>query len=92
MAFIDEPATITFPERELAVLEATNIRIEGKTALQKNPHRKHSLAWAAWIIARLGGWDGYPSSRPPGPITYRYGLEQFRIILIGWDMRNVCMP
>ena len=88
----DEPATITFPERELAVLEATNIRIEGKTALQKNPHRKHSLAWAAWIIARLGGWDGYPSSRPPGPITYRYGLEQFRIILIGWDMRNVCMP
>jgi hypothetical protein len=88
----DEPASIAFPEREMVVLDATNTRIEGKTALQKNPHRKYSLAWAAWIIARLGGWDGYPSSRPPGPITFRYGLEQFRIILIGWDMRNVCMP
>ena len=88
----DEPASIAFPEHEIAVLDATNTRIEGKTALQKNPHRKHSLAWAAWIIARLGGWDGYPSSRPPGPITYRHGLEQFRIILVGWDLRDVCMP
>jgi hypothetical protein len=88
----DEPAGIAFPEREFAVLEATNTRIEGKTALQKNPHRKHSLAWAAWIIARLGGWDGYPSSRPPGPITYRYGLDEFRTILVGWSMRDVCMP
>lgn len=88
----DEPASIAFPEREIAVLDATNSQIEGKTALQKNPHRKNSLAWASWIIARLGGWDGYRSSRPPGPITYRYGLEQFRIILIGWDMRDVCMP
>lgn len=88
----DEPASIAFPEREIAVLDATNTRIEGKTALQKNPHRKQSLAWAAWIIARLGGWDGYPSSRPPGPITYRHGLEHFRIILLGWDTRDMCMP
>jgi hypothetical protein len=88
----DEPASIAFSEQEIEVLDATNSRIEGKTALQKNPHNKHSLAWASWVIARLGGWNGYPSSKPPGPITYRYGLEQFRIILIGWDMRNVCMP
>jgi hypothetical protein len=87
-----EPASIAFPERAMAVLDATNTRIEGKTALQKNPHREHSLAWAAWIIARLGGWDGYPSSRPPGPITYSHGLEQFRFILVGWSMRDVCMP
>ncbi|MDW9411423.1 hypothetical protein GOA86_31755 [Sinorhizobium meliloti] len=26
--------------------------------------------WAAWSIARLGGWDGYSSSRPPRPITF----------------------
>jgi hypothetical protein len=88
----DEPASIAFPEHEIVVLEAANTRIEGKTALQKNPHRKHNLAWAAWIIARLGGWDGYPSSRPPGPITYRHGLEEFRIILVGWALRDVCMP
>jgi len=88
----DEPADIAFPQREIAVLEATNTHIEGKTALQKNPHRKHSLAWAAWIIARLGGWDGYSSSRPPGPITFKHGLDQFHIILIGWSIRDVCTP
>jgi hypothetical protein len=88
----DEPASIAFPEREIAALEATNTHVEGKTALQKNPHRKYSLAWAAWIIARLGGWDGYPSSRPPGPITFRHGLEQFRFILVGWSIRDVCIP
>src|SRR6202011_662925 len=49
-----ESASTSFPEEEIAVLEALNTRIEGKTALQKNPHPKHSLAWASWIIARLG--------------------------------------
>jgi hypothetical protein len=88
----DEPASIAFPRREIDVLDATNARIEGKTTLQKNPHREHSLAWASWIIARLGGWDGYPSSKPPGPITYRHGLEHFRVILVGWGMRDVCIP
>jgi hypothetical protein len=88
----DEPASIAFAQRDIAVLEATNARIEGKTALQKNPHCKHSLAWASWIIARLGGWDGYPSSKLPGPITYRHGLEHFRCLLVGWAMRDVCMP
>jgi hypothetical protein len=87
-----EPAIVSFPTEEITVLEAVNARVEGKTALQKNPHPKHSLAWAAWIIARLGGWDGYPSSKPPGPITFRYGLEHFRVILIGWGLRDVCMP
>ena len=87
-----ESASTSFPEEEIAVLEALNTRIEGKTALQKNPHPKHSLGWASWIIARLGGWDGYPSSKPPGPITFRHGLEHFRIILIGWGLRDVCMP
>ena len=36
--------------------------------LQSNPHPPRSLAWAAWIIARLGGWDGYPLPSPaPSP-------------------------
>jgi hypothetical protein len=87
-----EPATVSFPDHEIAVLNALNARVEGKTMLQKNPHPKNSLAWASWIIARLGGWDGYPSSRPPGPITYKYGLEHFRVILIGWSVKDVCMP
>ena len=87
-----EPAEIAFSEPEIAVLDALNDQIEGKTALQKNPHNPGSLAWAAWIIGRLGGWDGYPSSKPPGPITLRRGLEFFHAIAKGWLLRNVCIP
>jgi len=87
-----EPASTSFPDDEVAVLDALNVRLEGKTDLQKNPHPDRSLAWASWIIARLGGWDGYPSSKPPGPITFRHGLEHFRSIIIGWGLRDVCMP
>lgn len=84
-----EPATLAFTDDEVATLEALNPRIEGKTPLQKNPHPRHSLAWAAWIIAHLGGWDGYRSSRPPGPITFKHGLEYFRAMAAGWELRNV---
>ncbi len=83
---------IAFTSAEVEALEALNMQLEGKTVLQKNPHPPNSLAWAAWIIARLGGWDGYPSSRPPGPITFRNGIADFRAILTGWQLRDVCMP
>jgi len=87
-----EPAKIAFSEPEIAVLGGLNGEIEGKTALQKNPHKHHSLAWATWIIGRLGGWNGYPSSKPPGPITLRRGLEYFHSIAKGWSLRDVCIP
>ena len=87
-----EPAGNAFTEPELAVLDGLNTKIQGKTVLQKNPHANHSLAWAGWIIARLGGWDGYPSSKPPGPITFRHGLQYFHAIAAGWALRDVCMP
>lgn len=89
---INTPASNAFTEPEIKVLEGINSTKEGKTALQKNPHPKHSLSWAAWIIARLGGWDGYPSSKPPGPITFRNGIEFFQAIVRGWTLRDVCMP
>jgi hypothetical protein len=87
-----EPASNAFTEPEIAVLDRLQTTIEGKTALQKNPHDRHSLAWTTWIIARLGGWDGYPSSKPPGPITLRHGWEYFNAIAKGWALRDVCMP
>ena len=87
-----EPASNAFSQPEIVVLDSLNPKIEGKTAMQKNPHAKHSLAWACWIIARLGGWDGYPSSKPPGPITLRHGSEYFHAIVKGWTLRDVCMP
>jgi hypothetical protein len=87
-----EPASNAFTEPELATLDGLNNKVEGKTALQKNPHARHSLAWAGWIIAKLGGWDGYPSSKPPGPITMRHGMQYFQTIAAGWALRDMCMP
>jgi hypothetical protein len=88
----DEPANLAFTRDEMAALEAVNAQVEGRTEKQKNPHIRHSLAWAAWIIARLGGWDSYRSSRPPGPITFKHGLEYFRALAMGWQLKNVCIP
>jgi hypothetical protein len=87
-----EPAAVALSSDELGTLDALQAGYTGNTPLQKNPHPHHSLAWAAWLIARLGGWDGYPSSRPPGPITFKNGIDKLRLLAQGWALRNVCMP
>jgi hypothetical protein len=69
------PASNIFTEPEIETLEALNPTLEGKTERQQNIHPVASLARAAWIIARLGGWNCY--YKPPGPITMRRGMEQF---------------
>jgi hypothetical protein len=84
-----EPASVVFTPAEIATLRALVPRLEGKTALQKNPHPPLSLAWAAWAIGKLGGWNGYPKSKPPGPITFRHGLEHFQALAAGWALRDV---
>jgi hypothetical protein len=88
----DLPATAAFDSELIPALAAVNARYEAKTARQKNPHPHASMAWAAWIVARLGGWDGYRSSRPPGPITFKHGLDQFHAIAIGWALKDVSTP
>jgi hypothetical protein len=85
----NQSTEIAFTPAEVRTLEALLPGLEGKTAAQKNPHPRRSLAWAAWIIAKLGGWDGYKSSKPPGPITFRHGLEHFHSIAYGWSLRDV---
>jgi hypothetical protein len=89
---VDRPATDIVTQDQLPMLEALQSGLEGKTAKQKNPHLKHSIAWLAWIIARLGGWTGYASERPPGPITMRRGWNRFEQMAQGWKLRNVCTP
>ena len=84
-----QDADIAFSPAEIETMHALLPQIEGKTALQKNPHPPGSMAWAAWVVAKLGGWDGYPKSKPPGPITLRHGLEYFRSIARGWSLRDV---
>jgi hypothetical protein len=80
-----EPASIAFNEDEVQVLAVLGAKYQGRTRLQSNPHSPHSLAWAAWIIARLGGWDGYPRTKP-GPITIRHGLQYFLGIAQAWRL------
>jgi hypothetical protein len=70
-------ATVAFSPKQLDLLAALLPHYEGRTDKQKNPHSPGSLAHAAWIIARMGGWKGYSSEAPPGPITFRRGLERF---------------
>jgi len=83
------PAEFIFSPEEIEVLTAINNKVQGRTALQKNPHRNNTLAWAAWIIAKLGGWTGYASHRPPGPITFHLGLARFQNFTAGWELANV---
>lgn len=87
-----QSAHIAFNASEIAMLAALNRQYEAKSKRLKNPHLPDSLPWAAWIIGRLGGWDGYPSSRPPGPITFRNGLQYFHALAAGWSLRDMCMP
>ena len=88
----EQPAHIAFNASEVAALTALNQQLEARSKRLKNPHPPHHLAWAAWIIGRLGGWDGYQSSKPPGPITFKNGLEYFHAVAAGWSLRDVCMP
>jgi Transposase DDE domain len=67
------------------VLEALSAQLEGATAKQKNPHPRGTLAFAAWVIARLGGWTAYYGK--PGPMVMRIGLEAFRRIKYGTTLR-----
>jgi hypothetical protein len=71
------PAEEVFTADEVEALRFQQPTLEGRTAKQKNPHTAGSLAWASWIIARLGGWKGYASESPPGPLTMRHGLTRF---------------
>lgn len=84
-----QDASIAFTASQIRAVSALVPTLEGATALQKNPHPPGSLAWATWVVAKLGGWDGYPRSKPPGPITLRHGLQRFLAIAQGWALRDV---
>lgn len=81
----EEKLTEAFEPDDQPVLEALSAQLEGQTAKQKNPHPKGTLAFAAWVIARLGGWTAYYGK--PGPKVMRQGLEDFRRIKYGTTLR-----
>jgi hypothetical protein len=81
----DQQLADAFEPDDQPVLEALSAKLEGKTIPQKNPHPRGSLAFAAWVIARLGGWTGYYGK--PGPKVMRRGLDDFRRIKYGTTLR-----
>jgi hypothetical protein len=81
----EEELAAAFEPGDQPVLEALSSQLEGATARQKNPHPKGTLAFAAWVIARLGGWTAYYGKS--GPKVMRLGLEDFRRIKYGTTLR-----
>jgi hypothetical protein len=85
-------ATVAFSPQQQACLEQLSPSLNGRTRKQQNPYPPCSLAWAAWLIARLGGWSGYQSQRPPGIITFYRGLQTFEGIFLGWKLVHLSGP
>ena len=84
------PLTDAFDPEDGPILAALSAELEGRTARQKNPHPPGSLAFAAWVCARLGGWTGYYGK--PGPIVILNGWLDFQSIKRGSQLaqqRNV---
>ena len=80
----ERPLADVFEPDEQHALEAVSAELEGKTQKQKNPHPRGSLAFAAWVCARLGGWTGYYGK--PGPVVMLRGLHIFRAMQHGWSL------
>ena len=81
----DQLLSDAFDPDDQPILEAVSARLEGKTERQRNPHSRGSLAFVAWVMARLGGWTGYYGK--PGPKVMRIGLAEFRAIKYGTTLR-----
>jgi len=81
-------AGIAFKNKQIELLKILTKRYEGKTEKLKNPYEKESIAWAAWTIARIGGWKGYARESPPGNKTFKWGLDRFYAIYEGYVINN----
>ena len=78
------PITDVVDETFAVALQRLSKKLEGNTQRQTNPHPPTSLAFVAWIAARLGGWNCY--YKPPGPKTMRDGWNQLAATLHGYAL------
>jgi Transposase DDE domain len=76
------PATDVIEACEIDAIAAIGSTLEGGTKRQQNPWTPGSLAWLAWVVARLGGWNCY--YRPPGPKTFAQGWRRLADRLEGF--------
>lgn len=75
------PATDAIRDDQIEDVTAISASLEGGTERQKNHWQKGSLAWLAWVVARLGGWNCY--YKPPGPKTMADGWRRLQAMLEG---------
>jgi hypothetical protein len=85
-----QPITDAVSQTDLPALRSLSRSLEGRTDKLRNPFDPTTLAWLAWIVARLGGWSGYTSKgyKPAGPKTMHHGLLRLDGILTGWNLAN----
>ena len=67
-----------FDKQELSHLKILSNKLAGSTEKQQNPHKICTMGWAAWVIARLGGWNCYGAK--PGPAIMIRGYRSFKEI------------
>jgi hypothetical protein len=80
----EQKTTSVFSQVQIKCMKDLMPRYEGKTEKSRNPYPESNLAWATWLIARLGGWKSFTSQRPPGVITLYEGWRRFFNIFDGW--------
>lgn len=87
-------SALVFSPAELDTLEAVNRTYDRPKPGRGNPYPRRSLSWAAWIIARMGGWNGATNrtAKPPGPITFKHGLDILQTMAKGWLLRDMYIP
>jgi len=71
-----QPIDKVFDAKLIEVLHLMNKKLQGKTIKLQNHNNPKTTRWAAWVIGRLGGWQGYDSQGPPGVIVLKRGLER----------------
>lgn len=82
----EQPLEQVFDPVQQKCLTGLAQRVQGRTQALRNPHPPGTLGWAGWIIARLGGWSGYRSQRPAGPLVFRRGLTRFALLCQGFSL------
>lgn len=86
----DMPASIIFSEHQVLTLHVIMGYLHKQSPRAKdgrNPYAGESMPWAAWILARLGGWSGYEKAHGrPGYKTMSKGLDKF----FTWHLARTC--
>jgi len=80
-----DKADLYFNKNEIEILKKLELKLDGKTKRQQNPYVRDSLAWAIYILAKLGGWLGQPAGYKPGIKTLKRGEDKLKTLLILYE-------